>query len=111
VFAVVLALPVLAIPSLLHGRVNEGLRDTALIGLAIFAVVSVLGAIVLSSDRALRWIGRVVQRARNRLRRGAEPLRHLPDRLLRERDRLLDTLGPGGSGRCWPPSDGGRSTI
>ncbi len=93
VFAVVLALPVLAIPSLLHGRVNEGLRDTALIGLAIFAVVSALGAVALSSDRALSWIGRVAQRVRNRLRRGAEPLQHLPERLLRERDRVLDTLG------------------
>jgi uncharacterized protein (TIRG00374 family) len=94
VFAVVLALPVLAIPSLLHGRVNEGLRDTTLIGLAIFAVVSLLGAIALSSDRVLAWIGRAVQRVRNRLRRGAEPLRHLPERLLQERDRVLDTLGP-----------------
>jgi uncharacterized protein (TIRG00374 family) len=28
------------------------------------------------------------------LRRGAEPLRLLPDRLVRERDRILATLGP-----------------
>ncbi len=31
---------------------------------------------------------------RNRLRRGAEPLHRLPERLLRERDRILATLGP-----------------
>jgi uncharacterized protein (TIRG00374 family) len=39
-------------------------------------------------------IGRALQAARNRLRRRAPPLRTLPDRLLRERDRILATLGP-----------------
>ena len=94
VFAVVLALPVLAIPTLFRGRVDEGLRDTALIGLTVFAALAILGAVALTSDRALRWIGRTAQRVRNRLRRGAEPLQHLPERLLRERDRIVDTLGP-----------------
>ena len=31
---------------------------------------------------------------RNRVRRKAEPLQQLPERLLRERDRILETLGP-----------------
>jgi uncharacterized protein (TIRG00374 family) len=94
VFAVVLALPVLAIPALLRGGVNRTLLDTALAGLAIFAVAFVLGAVLLTTDRPLAWIGRAAQRVRNRLRRGAEPLHHLPERLLRERDRLVATLGP-----------------
>src|SRR4029450_2648155 len=38
--------------------------------------------------------GRLVQRVRNRLRRHSEPLTGLPSRLLRERDRILATLGP-----------------
>jgi len=36
----------------------------------------------------------VIQRARNRLRRHCEPVHTLPDRLLRERNRILRTLGP-----------------
>jgi uncharacterized protein (TIRG00374 family) len=93
-FAVVLALPVLAIPALLRGSVNRNLLETAVAGLVIFFVGSAIGALLLSTDRPLAWIGRLIQRVRNRLRRGAEPLRHLPKRLLRERDRILSTLGP-----------------
>ena len=37
---------------------------------------------------------RVVQRVRNRLRRKRKPVTTLPERLLRERDRILKTLGP-----------------
>lgn len=94
VFAVVLALPVLAIPALIRGAVNRSLLEAALAGLAVFAVTSGVGAVLMTTDRPLAWIGRVVQRIRNRLRRHAEPLRGLPTRLLRERDRILETLGP-----------------
>ncbi|WP_028059736.1 lysylphosphatidylglycerol synthase transmembrane domain-containing protein [Candidatus Solirubrobacter pratensis] len=95
VFAVVLALPVLAIPALLRGAVDRSLLETAIAGLVIFAVAAGAGAVLLSTDRPLAWIGRTVQRVRNRLRRRrAQPLDALPDRLLRERDRILQTLGP-----------------
>jgi uncharacterized protein (TIRG00374 family) len=94
VFAVVLGMPVLAIPALLRGGVDEGLRDTTFAGLAIFALAFGVGALFLSTDRPLAWVGRAIQRVRNRLRRKAAPLHALPDRLLRERDRLLATLGP-----------------
>ena len=93
-FAVVLAMPVLAVPALLRGGVDDTLLDTALIGLAVFVVASVLGAVVLATDRLLSAIGRAVQWVRNRVRRRAAPLEQLPERLLRERDRLLATLGP-----------------
>ena len=49
---------------------------------------------LLTTDRPLAWIGRVVQRVRNRLRPKRAPLHTLPERLLRERDRILETLGP-----------------
>jgi uncharacterized protein (TIRG00374 family) len=94
VFAVVLALPVLAIPALVRGAVDRSLLELAIAGLAIFVVASATGAVLLSTDGPLRWIGRQIQRARNRVRRGAEPLQRLPERLLRERDRILATLGP-----------------
>jgi hypothetical protein len=94
VFAVVLGLPLLAIPGLLRGAVNRDLLQAALAGLAAFAALAGLGALFLTTTRPLAWVGRVVQRARNRLRRRAEPLHNLPERLLHERDRLLATLGP-----------------
>jgi uncharacterized protein (TIRG00374 family) len=94
VFAVVLALPVLAIPALLRGSVDRNLLETAIAGIVFFAVASGVGAVLLSTDRPLAWIGRTAQKVRNRLRPKAEPLHELPARLLRERDRILQTLGP-----------------
>jgi hypothetical protein len=48
----------------------------------------------MATDGPLTWVGRTAQRIRNRVRRKSEPLRDLPARLLRERDRVLATLGP-----------------
>jgi len=92
--AVVLALPVLAIPALIRGSVDRTLLEAAIAGLVIFIVLASAGAVLLATDRPLRWIGRQVQRLRNRLRRKSEPLQAFPDRLVRERDRILETLGP-----------------
>ena len=94
VFAVVLALPVFALPSFIGGAVNRNLVQGTLIGLGVFALLAAAGALVLTLDGPLAWLGRAVQGIRNRLRRRAEPARTLPQRLLRERNRLLDTLGP-----------------
>jgi hypothetical protein len=52
------------------------------------------GALLLTTDRPLACIGRVAQRVRNRLRRRRRPVDDLPERLLGERDRILETLGP-----------------
>ena len=95
VFAVVLALPVLAIPSIvIRGGVNRDLIEVAVVGLAVFAVLSALGTLLLATDGPLAWVGRVIQRARNALRRKSEPLRQLPHRLLHERDRIVGVVGP-----------------
>ena len=48
---------------------------------------------MLARDGALLWVGRTIQRVRNRLRRSAEPLTGLPERLLAERNRILAILG------------------
>jgi uncharacterized protein (TIRG00374 family) len=94
VFSIVLALPVLSIPAILRGGVDHDLVNAAVVGLVVFAVLFAVGAVMLSSDRPLLWVGRLVQRVRNRLRRGTEPLQHLPQRLVTERNRILSTLGP-----------------
>ena len=94
VLAVVLALPVLALPAIVRGAVPRTLTEATLAGLAVFAVLFAIAALLLVRDGALEWVGRTVQRARNRLRRRSPPLTRLPDRLVRERDRVLVTLGP-----------------
>jgi uncharacterized protein (TIRG00374 family) len=93
-FAVVLALPVLTIPSIVRGGANRDLIEATVIGLAVFVALFVVGTVLIALDGPLAWVGRVVQGIRNRLRRRSEPLRRLPERLLRERNRILDTLGP-----------------
>ena len=93
-FAVVLALPVLAIPVILRGAVHRTLIEATVLGLAVFGLLFVAGAVLIAADGPLGRIGALVQRIRNRLRRGSEPLRHLPERLLQERDRITATLGP-----------------
>jgi uncharacterized protein (TIRG00374 family) len=93
-FAIVLALPLLVAPAIIRGAVPRSLVEGTVIGLVAFAVLLAAGVAVLALDGPLAWIGRVVQRVRNRLRRHAEPVTRLPQRLTRERDRLLGTLGP-----------------
>ena len=91
--AVVLGLPVLATPAFLRGTVDRSLAEAALAGLAAFALLFAGGAAMLAFDRPLAAVGRFAQRVRNRLRPRAEALRELPARLLRERDRILGTVG------------------
>jgi uncharacterized protein (TIRG00374 family) len=94
VFAVVLALPVFSIPAIVRGGVEHDLVNAAAVGLVVFVVLFAVGAVVLSGDRPLLWLGRVLQRVRNRLRRRSEPLERLPERLVSERNRIVETLGP-----------------
>jgi uncharacterized protein (TIRG00374 family) len=94
VFAVVLALPVFSIPAIVRGGVQHDLLNAAAVGLAVFVVLFAGGAVLLSSDRPLLWVGRLIQRVRNRLRRRSAPLEQLPERLIAERDRIVATLGP-----------------
>ena len=94
-FAVLLALPVLSIPAIVRGGVQADLLDAALVGLAVLGVLFVVGAVLLWTDRPLLWLGSLVQRVRNRLRRHAPPLERLPRRLVHERDRIVDALGSG----------------
>ena len=93
-FAVVLALPVLALPVLLTGGVDDQLQRTGLVSLAVFVLLAVVGVAALAADRPLQRVGRAIQSVRNRLRRSSKPSRGLPDRLTKERDRLLAALGP-----------------
>jgi uncharacterized protein (TIRG00374 family) len=92
--AVVLALPVFAIPAFIRGAVDRSLAQVALGGFGLFALLFAAGALMFAFDRPLLWVGRVVQRGRNRVRPKAIPLRELPARLLRERERILAAVAP-----------------
>jgi uncharacterized protein (TIRG00374 family) len=93
-FAVVLALPILALPTFLRGSVDRNLVEATVIGVAVFALLSAAAVALLAFDRPLELVARALQAVRNRIRRGSTPLRRLPERLRSERDRLLATLGP-----------------
>jgi uncharacterized protein (TIRG00374 family) len=92
-FAIVLAMPILVVPAIIRGGVPRSLTEATVIGLAGFVVLVAAGVAALALDAPLRWIGRGVQRIRNALRRGAQPVTRLPERLMGERERLLATLG------------------
>jgi uncharacterized membrane protein YbhN (UPF0104 family) len=93
VFGVVLGLPVLAIPGLLRGSVNRDLLEVAGAGLVAFAVLVGVGALLMTTEAPLAWVGRVAQSARNRIRRRSAPLTTLPHTLLTERDQIRGVLG------------------
>jgi len=89
-----LALPIFVLPAILAGTpIESGLQHAALLGIAAFVLFAGFGALVLASDGPLRWAGRVVQATRNRLKRKAEPMTGLSDRLVYERNRIRDVLG------------------
>ena len=93
-FAVVLGLPVFALPSFVRGSVARNLVEATIGGLAVFLLLAGAGAACLALDGPLAFVGRTVQGVRNRLRRNSPDVTGLPQRLLRERDRVLAALGP-----------------
>ncbi|HEY1419842.1 MAG TPA: TIGR00374 family protein, partial [Candidatus Dormibacteraeota bacterium] len=89
-----LGLPIFVLPAILAGTpIARGLLTTALLGLGAFVLFTGFAVAVLLLDGPIRWIGRVVQAARNRWRRKAEPMSDLPERLVRERNSIRDVLG------------------
>ena len=94
VFAIVLGLPLLAIPAVLRGPVDRDLLEAAGLAVLAFAVIVAVAAALISTDQPLMWVGRVVQAVRNRVRRHATPITDLPQRLLVDRDQITTVLGP-----------------
>jgi uncharacterized protein (TIRG00374 family) len=94
VFGTLLALPLLAVPAILFGApVDPGLGRAAIIGGVVFVLLVAAGAAAMIWDRPLMSVGRVAQRIRNRFKRSSEPLTHLPERLIGERDEVRGVLG------------------
>ncbi len=89
-----LALPIFVLPAILVGApIDQSLEHAALLGIAAFVLFAGFAALVLVMDGPIRWAGRVVQATRNRVKRHAEPMSGLADRLVFERNRIRDVLG------------------
>jgi uncharacterized protein (TIRG00374 family) len=93
VFAIVLGLPIIAIPAALHGSVNHSLLEAAVAVVVAFALIVAAAALLMRTDRPLAWVGRVTQSVRNRLRRHVAPTTDLPERLLSQRDQITAVMG------------------
>jgi uncharacterized protein (TIRG00374 family) len=92
------ALPILAVPALIAGRrIPTGLLEAGGVSLVVFAGLFAIGAVLMSSDRAIRWVGRTAAAILRRLRPRHPAREDLADQLAVERDLVRHTLG-----RRWP---------
>ena len=88
-----LGLAVLCVPTLIAGApVDRGLLTTTYVGLAVFALLVILGAVILRTDGLLAWIGRAIQAALNATVRRHDRLAGLDRKLLEARDFVLGIL-------------------
>ena len=89
-----LALPIFVLPAILAGTpIANGLEHAALLGLVAFVLFAGFSAAVLMLDGPLHWAGRVIEAARNRMKRKSAPMTGLPDKLVFERNRIRRVLG------------------
>jgi uncharacterized protein (TIRG00374 family) len=94
VFGTLLALPLLAVPAIVTGvAVDPRLARAAEAGAVVFVAMIALGVACVIWDRPLEVIGRAAQTVRNRLMRNREPLTGLPQKLLEERNTVVQVLG------------------
>jgi uncharacterized protein (TIRG00374 family) len=92
--ATLFALPLLTVPVMIWGApVPRELRSAAYLGLGLSVLMILAGAVLLTTERPLRALGRAIEWVRNVVHRKREPVHGLPDRLVRERDLVRDHLG------------------
>jgi uncharacterized protein (TIRG00374 family) len=72
---------------------TPGLNHALLLGALAFLVIFALVGVLAVFDAPLRFVGRLVQSVRNRVRRSSTPMDDLPVRLVDERNALARTLG------------------
>lgn len=93
-FALLMALPVLSLPSILGGTpVDRGLAQTAYLGGGVFVLMVAATVCVYIWDRPLLAVGRIVERVANRTFRRHRHLEGLGPKLIHERDSILTVLG------------------
>jgi putative heme transporter len=96
--AALASMPLLALPALVAGRaIPTGLLEAGGLALVIFAFLFSVGAVLMVSERAVRWVGRAATTVLRLVRRRRPAPVELPDRLVAERNLVRSTLG-----RRWP---------
>jgi hypothetical protein len=92
--AVLFMLPLFSLPAILGGApIDPSLLRTMIIGIVLFVLIIVGGAIALFTDRTLVWVGGVVRRVLDRVKKSGAPRTRLQARLLEERDFIKESLG------------------
>jgi uncharacterized protein (TIRG00374 family) len=92
-FAVLFALPVLAVPALLSGAtVSSALLNGAIAAAISFVAAAILGGLFLFWDRPLRALGRVIDRIAERFGRHRPDAEPRADRLIASRDLIRSYL-------------------
>ena len=79
--------------SLFGAPLSPGLQQAAWVGLGAFVLLIAIGAVLVTSDRAINRIGAGVQVLRNLVLRHHPPVTDLPERLHAERDLVTKALG------------------
>jgi uncharacterized protein (TIRG00374 family) len=92
--AALTALPVLVLPLLAFGlHIPQRLVPALLIGAALFVIMFVLSFVVIRQDAALRAAARAARWVLRKLHRGGEDIDTLPDRVVEQRDHMIEQLG------------------
>jgi uncharacterized protein (TIRG00374 family) len=98
VFGTLLLLNILALPMVVLGvSVPGSLLAAAWVSAVLLLGIVLLGSLALRGDRFLTAVGRAAQWVLNKLRRRRQPVRNLPERLLRQRTAVARAVG----GRWW----------
>jgi uncharacterized protein (TIRG00374 family) len=93
-FGTLVALPVLTVPALLDGaEIADGLARGLWIALGALLILFALGALLMTTERPLRALGRLLERIRNGLLRNRTPLEGLPETLVEERNLIRSVIG------------------
>jgi uncharacterized protein (TIRG00374 family) len=92
--AILLGLPILALPAVLTGTsVDQALEVSAYLGAVAFAILFVLGAVALAFTRPVELAGRVLAPVIGVVPQGRELAHGLPERLVAERNAIRGALG------------------
>lgn len=93
-YATLFALPLLSIPAIVFiAPAPRGLTQGAWVGAVLFVVTVAAGAVVLTTERPLEFIGRAIQWVLNHTRRHRPAVNDLPVTLVNERNAIREQLG------------------
>lgn len=92
--AALAGLPLLALPAVIGGLAVPGtLWQATLFTLAVFAVLFAVGALLLTRDGAILFVGRILRAVGRRTKPKDPPAHDLPEQLVAQRDVMRRALG------------------